>query len=114
MSSYLYELPTTGAISFSEFCLDQTASYVVELAETTEARANLRVALKEFKRAEDSERDYLKLVKVSVPFQVSGSMPETNTGNPKVLDEYIPKLYGITACANSSDLALKAEPSMLS
>lgn len=65
MSSYLYELPTTGAISYSEFCNDQTASFIVEVAETTEARANLRAALKEFKRAEDNERDYLKLVKVS-------------------------------------------------
>ena len=66
MSSYLYELPTTGAISFSEFCSDQNGSYLVEVAETTEARANLRAALKEFKRAEDNERDYLKLVKVGI------------------------------------------------
>ena len=66
MSSYLYELPTTGAISFSEFCSDQNGSYLVEVAETTEARANLRAALKEFKRAEDTERDYLKLVKVGI------------------------------------------------
>ena len=65
MSSYLYELPTTGAISFSDFCYDQTASYVAEIAETTETRANLRVALKEYKRSDDDEKDYLRLVKVS-------------------------------------------------
>ncbi|CAL1706477.1 unnamed protein product [Somion occarium] len=90
MSSYLYEIPTTGAISFSDFCYDQTASYVAEVADTTEARANLRAALKEFKRAEDDERDYLKLV--------------------KVLDDYIPKLYGITVCVDSGDLTIRSEP----
>lgn len=66
MSSYLYELPTTGAISFSDFCYDQTASYVTEVAETTETRANLRIALKEYKRSGDDEKDYLSLVKVGV------------------------------------------------
>lgn len=68
MSSYLYELPTTGAISFSDFCYDQTASYVTEIAETTETRANLRVALKEYKRSDDDEKDYLRLVKVSTVY----------------------------------------------
>ena len=66
MSSYIYELPTTGAASFSDFCYDQTASYVTEVAETTETRANLRVALKEYKRTDDDEKDYLSLVKASV------------------------------------------------
>ena len=64
MSSYFFELPTTGAISFSEFCQDLTASYVSDIADTTEARANLRAALKESKRTDDSEKDFLKLVKV--------------------------------------------------
>ena len=64
MCSYLYELPTTGAISFSDFCYDQGASYISDIADTTEARANLRVALKESKRTDDGEKDYLRLVKV--------------------------------------------------
>ena len=64
MSSYLYELPTTGAISFADFCVDQTATYTTALAAATQARANLRAALKESKRTGDSEKDYLKLVKV--------------------------------------------------
>ncbi|KAI0075765.1 hypothetical protein K474DRAFT_1663868 [Panus rudis PR-1116 ss-1] len=90
MSSYFYELPTTGAISFSDFCYDQSASYVTEVSEATEARANLRAALKESKRTGDIEKDYLKLI--------------------KVLDEYIPKLYGIIACVNSGDLVIRNEP----
>lgn len=63
MSTYLYELPTTGAISFSNFCVDQTASYNAAIADATQARANLRAALKESKRT-DGEKDYLRLVKV--------------------------------------------------
>lgn len=64
MSTYLYELPTTGAIFFAGICEDSTASYISEIAEATEARANLRAALKESKRADDGGKDYLKLVKV--------------------------------------------------
>lgn len=63
MSTYLYELPTTGAISFADFCIDHTGSYTTHIAEATQARANLRAALKESKRT-DGEKDYLKLVKV--------------------------------------------------
>ncbi len=64
MSSYLYELPTTGAISFGDFCYDKSASYISEVSDTTEARANLRAALKAYKRSDDNEKDYLRLVKV--------------------------------------------------
>ena len=63
MTTYLYELPTTGAISFSDFCVDKTASYAASISSATEARANLRAALKESKRAE-GEKDFLRLVKV--------------------------------------------------
>ena len=66
MCSYLYELPTTGAISFSDYLVDKSASYIAEVAETTEARANLRAALKESKRTD--EKDYLRLVKVRALF----------------------------------------------
>ena len=63
MTTYLYELPTTGAISFSDFCVDKTASYNMSIADATQARANLRAALKE-SRHSDGERDFLRLVKV--------------------------------------------------
>ena len=66
MTSYLYELPTTGAISFAEFCTDATATYTADIADATEARANLRSALKESKRTDRGEKDDLKLVKVSL------------------------------------------------
>jgi hypothetical protein len=66
MATYLYELPTTGAISFADFCVDHSddKSYLSHLSDATQARANLRGALKESKRTEDAEKDYLNLVKV--------------------------------------------------
>lgn len=65
MSTYLYELSTTGAISFADFCVDQSANtiYTRHISETTQIRANLRGALKEIKRT-DGEKDNLNLVKV--------------------------------------------------
>lgn len=66
MGSYVYELPTTGAISFTDFCLDENGLYTAHIVEATQARANLRGALKENKRDVSGEKDYLKLVKVSL------------------------------------------------
>jgi hypothetical protein len=65
---YIYELPTTGAISFSEFCVDHSAekAYNRYFAEASQARANLRGVLKDSKRG---EKDFLGLVKASLnPF----------------------------------------------
>lgn len=62
MSGYLYELPTTDPVSFSSCYGDAIGSYVPQIADTTEHRANLRTLLKDAKR--NSEKDYLKLVKV--------------------------------------------------
>jgi hypothetical protein len=68
MSNYLYELPTTGAISFADFCVDQTPNrcYTTHISDATQARANVRSELKENKRSGRDEKDYLKLVKVRV------------------------------------------------
>lgn len=67
MCSYLYELPTTGALAFSEYLIDRSASYIAEVSDTTEARANVRAALKESKRS--GEKDYLRLVKVRQTYE---------------------------------------------
>ncbi|KAF4567321.1 hypothetical protein EYR40_006318 [Pleurotus pulmonarius] len=92
MSTYLYELPTTGAISFADFCSDQSnnKSYVSFISESTQVRANLRAALKESKRTDDNEKDYLRVV--------------------KVLDEYLPLLRGIMASVAHDEIGLKSEP----
>jgi len=62
MSGYFYELPTTEPFSFSSSYGDAVGSYVAEVADTTERRANLRTLLKDANR--NSEKDYLRLVKV--------------------------------------------------
>ena len=63
---YLYELPTTGVISFAEFCVDHSSdkAYSRYIPEATQARANLRGVLKESKRTDHGEKDHLTLVKV--------------------------------------------------
>lgn len=68
MSTYLYELPTTGAVSFGDFCVDTTASnsYASHIAEATQARANLRSVLKAIKRTDTDDKDYLRLIKVRI------------------------------------------------
>lgn len=71
MSIYLYELPTTGSISFVDFCSDENDVYTTHLSEATQARANLRGALKESKR-DNGEKDFLKLVKVD-PYRVAAA-----------------------------------------
>ncbi|KAJ7175457.1 BRO1 domain-containing protein [Mycena filopes] len=90
--SYLYELPTTGAISFADFCKDTSPEKpdISHISETTQCRANLRALLKESKRTQDGEKDYLKLV--------------------KILDEYLPKLRGIIVCVSNSQIELGSEP----
>ncbi|TFY76997.1 hypothetical protein EWM64_g7017 [Hericium alpestre] len=63
--SYVFELPTTGSFSFAECYSDPTNVYTSNIAETTQARANLRALLKESKRT-DGEKDYLRLIKVTL------------------------------------------------
>lgn len=65
---YLYDLPTTGAISFADLCIDRSLKklYTQSIPESTQARANLRALLKEAKRTNHREKDYLALLKVSV------------------------------------------------
>ena len=66
---YLYKLPTTGAVTFSEFCIDLSneKAYASHFSNATQARANLRGILKGNKRTGPNEKDYLSLVKVSLP-----------------------------------------------
>ncbi|KAF7331671.1 BRO1 domain-containing protein [Mycena kentingensis (nom. inval.)] len=92
MSIYFYELPTTGTISYSDFCKDSTADklFSTHISDATQSRANLRAVLKESKRTQDDEKDHLRLV--------------------KILDEYLPKLRGIMACVDNGQIELKSEP----
>ncbi|KAL1702254.1 BRO1-like domain-containing protein [Schizophyllum commune] len=90
MSTYLYELPTTGAISFADFCADHSAAknYSSHITDATLQRASLRAALKESKRTEGDERDYLR----------------------QVIDDYLPQLLGIMSCVAHDEIGLREEP----
>ncbi|KIY44557.1 hypothetical protein FISHEDRAFT_77469 [Fistulina hepatica ATCC 64428] len=92
MLIYNYELPTTGAISFSEICTDNTSNHAhtIHLSDATQQRANLRAALKAHKRADETDDDYLKQV--------------------KILEDYLPQLYGIISCVSQDELSFKSEP----
>ncbi|CAE6429324.1 unnamed protein product [Rhizoctonia solani] len=90
MSGYVYDLPTTGALSLSELCTDITGSHAANLARATEARANVRAILKASRRTDAGERDYLKVV--------------------KALDEYLPFVNAIIASVAADDLTLAQEP----
>ncbi|KAG5653517.1 hypothetical protein H0H81_012590 [Sphagnurus paluster] len=70
---YLYDLPTTGTISFSDFCTDLTINkrHIVNIPGVTQARANIRVVLKDSKRAEQGQKDFLQLIKEPVLYSLS-------------------------------------------
>ena len=63
MAPYAFELPTTGVISFSDFCVDRSDSYGIAILDATTARANMRAILKETKHS-GGEKDYLRVIKV--------------------------------------------------
>jgi len=64
MSAYIFELPTTGSFTFADILIDKENKYAQAIANATAARASVRSVLKASKRAEDSQKDYLRLVKV--------------------------------------------------
>jgi hypothetical protein len=65
-SMFVFELPTTGSVSFGDLCIDKANAYTARIADATSARANVRAILKESKHS-DSEKDYLRVVKVHLP-----------------------------------------------
>ncbi|KAI0315227.1 hypothetical protein OF83DRAFT_1062492 [Amylostereum chailletii] len=90
VSLYTYELPTTGSLSFADYFSDPYTLYTAHIAEATQARANLRALLKESKHS-NGDKDYLRLVKVT-------------------LEEYLPNLYSVIACASHGELVQKQLP----
>ncbi|KAF8160703.1 BRO1 domain-containing protein [Crassisporium funariophilum] len=88
---YLYELPTTGAASFSELCTDHSSdkAYTYHIIEATQARANLRGVLKESKRNDHGQKDYLTIV--------------------KVVEEYLPHIRAIMNCVAHDEIGFKTE-----
>ncbi|KAF8332653.1 uncharacterized protein EI90DRAFT_3122400 [Cantharellus anzutake] len=81
----VFELPTTGSVSFQDIIIDPSSAYGARLDGASSARASVRAILKESKRSGD--RDFLKVL--------------------KVLDDYLPHLYAVIACIESGDLVLR-------
>ncbi|KAF9519146.1 hypothetical protein BS47DRAFT_74370 [Hydnum rufescens UP504] len=86
---FVFELPTTGSISFGDLSIDKANAYTARIADATSARANVRAILKESKHS-DSEKDYLRVV--------------------KVLDDYLPHVYAIINCLAADELLLRNDP----
>ena len=90
---YLHELPTTGAVSFSDFLI--TSNFISQVAQATELRARLRSVLKENRAGEGRSsdgggQDWLRIV--------------------QAVDEYLPHLFAIFNCVQTDDLILRYEP----
>ncbi|GAA5798808.1 hypothetical protein HPULCUR_004214 [Helicostylum pulchrum] len=84
--SYPYSLPTTGALSFTDY-LDIDTPYSSEISDATAQRGRVRTVLKELKKETHSARDYQVII---------------NT-----IEEYLPYLVSIVNCLEKNELTLK-------
>lgn len=107
-SIYAFELPTTGSFSFTDWFSDASNTHTSQIAEATQVRADLRAVLKESKRT-DGEKDHLRVVKVSIGYIMAYLYLLYFA---KVLDDYIPHLYGVIACVASGDIVQLREPGL--
>ncbi|KAG6836563.1 hypothetical protein H0H93_006790 [Arthromyces matolae] len=111
---FLYELPTSGAISFSDFCNDLTVNkrHVIDIPAATQARANIRSVLKDNKRTDHERKDFLQLVKVRTLSHVAtrGAQMILRCRCTQLFEEYLPYLRGIIECLAHDEIALKSEP----
>lgn len=104
---YLYELPTTGAILFSDICVDLSADrrYSQPLQEVTQSRANIRGALKESKHVGHPDKDNLKLLKVYLSSASCGLFPTPF----QLIEDYIPQLLGLMNRVAHNEIRLSSE-----
>ena len=61
--SFIYQLPTTGSISYADFLLDENKQYLTDISEATALRGRVRAVLKETARTE-GPKDYTNIMKV--------------------------------------------------
>ncbi|CAO3615249.1 unnamed protein product [Cunninghamella echinulata] len=84
--SYLFSLPTTGAISFADYLIS-TGSYTSELSDATAQRGRLRTVLKGHKKESQESRNLATII---------------NT-----IEDYLPYLISIINCLEFGELKLK-------
>lgn len=121
--SYLYSLPTTGAVRLSSLVSDPDNVHAADLARAGAARGRVRTALKEARRAEAANKDWAGCVAVRESCQSRNGFEADlwsclarldidNIGSlTQALQEYLPHLLAIVHCLETDDLLLlKGEP----
>ncbi|SPO29669.1 uncharacterized protein UTRI_05491 [Ustilago trichophora] len=104
---YIYDLPTTGTISFTDFLV--TTDLVSQVASTTQLRARLRAVLKENRAGTSSF-----VSKDDGGDQSSSASGTASTTDwmtiVKTIEEYLPHLLAVFNCVQTDDLILRYEP----
>ncbi|KAI3488837.1 hypothetical protein L1887_47036 [Cichorium endivia] len=106
---YLFELATTGTISFGDFV--SSAQLVSQVAEATQLRARVRAVLKEHRagasttRSTSSSKDDLRSGTDAEAISASDWMRIVTA-----LEEYLPSVVGVFNCVQTDDLLLRYEP----
>ncbi|PWN51101.1 hypothetical protein IE53DRAFT_386564 [Violaceomyces palustris] len=106
---YLHTLPTTGAVSFSDFII--TTTFVSEVSKATELRSRLRSVLKEIKYADpQSDNSIISGGGGTSGLTQNPSGEKDWLGVVKAVEEYLPYLFSIFNCVQTDDLILRHEP----
>ncbi|CCF50958.1 hypothetical protein NDA11_007373 [Ustilago hordei] len=105
---YIYDLATTGRISFSDFLV--TTDLVSQVSQTTQLRARLGAVLKENRAATSI------LFSSSATSSSQSECKDGAVGNTdwlsiiKRIEEYLPHLLGVFNSVQTDDLLLRYEP----
>lgn len=107
---YLFELATTGTISFGDFV--SSAQLVSQVAEATQLRARVRAVLKEHRAGASTTRSTSSSKDSDLR---SGTDAEAISASDwmrivTALEEYLPSVVGVFNCVQTDDLLLRYEP----
>lgn len=120
---YMFELATTGSISFSDFLV--TTELVSQVSEATQLRARLRGVLKQNRAGQSGSvgkhvGSYNEQRGTSSGSQAAGdddcraSATSVNAADwltiVKTIEEYLPHLLGVFNCVQTDDLIVRYEP----
>ncbi|TKY88719.1 hypothetical protein EX895_002350 [Sporisorium graminicola] len=124
---YIYDLATTGSVSYSDFLV--TTDLVSQVSQTTQLRARLRAVLKENRAGTSSSKDVSGGNDISTSSSSggggsgggggaegggSGTMAVGNASDwltiVKTIEEYLPHLLAVFNSVQTDDLILRYEP----
>ncbi|KAI8098599.1 uncharacterized protein BX664DRAFT_255273 [Halteromyces radiatus] len=84
--SYNYSLPTTGAVSFTDY-LESTGNYSSGISDATAQRGRLRTVLKGHKKESQESRDLAAII--------------------NAIEDYLPYLLSLVNCLENGELTLR-------